>query len=569
MSDETWVVTMPKLGETVTEGTIDNWLKQVGDAVAFDDPLFEVSTDKVNSDIPSPYDGVILEIMVQAGETVPVGTEVVRIGPPGSTPGAAAPDGSEQGGSASDAGAGGAASTDPDQGQSGFAEGAGTLHEITMPKLGETVTEGTISAWMKEVGDTVEFDDPLYEVSTDKVDSDIPSPYDGVLVEILVPAGETVPVGTVVARIGDPNAKRPESSGAVRKSHDSGGTAQPSRLTGQTPPAVPGQLYSPIVRRLAAENGIDLRKITGSGEGGRIRREDVEAAIASGSAPASAPAASAPAVASAPAAASASGAASRPAGAGLGPASEAPPMVGGTNDPRDDTQPLSKMRIAVANSMIRSLQTAPQVWTSIEVDWQNVEETRQRHKAAYKKATGASLSYLTFTAKAVVEALLKFPPVNSSVDFANKQQVFHPYVNLGIAVDMDEKGLIVPVVKDADQLNLKGLGIGIKKQAELGRAGKLPMDDMTGSTFTITNVGPYESYASAPIINQPNAGILCLDGLKKRPVVVDGDMIAIHPTGFVGLVYDHRAFDGVTASKFLMEVRNILQERDWDAELGL
>ncbi|OYO18036.1 2-oxoglutarate dehydrogenase, E2 component, dihydrolipoamide succinyltransferase [Enemella dayhoffiae] len=578
MTDEIFVVTMPKLGETVTEGTIGSWLKQVGDTVEFDDPLFEVSTDKVDSEIPSPHDGVVLEILVGEGETVPVGTELVRIGPEGASTGSASGSGGStdkastgsangSGGSTDEASTGSADEGTPPGESAGMAEGAGIVHDLTMPKLGETVTEGTIGSWLKQVGDTVEFDDPLYEVSTDKVDSEIPSPHDGVLLEILVAEGETAPVGTVIARIGEAGSE-PSGSGEVAPApaHGEKGPTRSSPAGASAGPgASPGKNLSPLVRRLAAEHGIDLADISGSGEGGRIRREDVQAAISAGGGKPSSGRTPNPAAPAKPSAA-ATQAPAAAAAAPMGPDAGAP-AVPGVPDNRDEVVTLSKMRLAIAAGMVRSLQTAPQVWTSIEVDYENVEKCRRAHKEAYKKATGASLSYLTFVASATCDALLEFPAVNSSIDVPNKQQTLHPYVNLGIAVDLDEQGLIVPVVRDADQLNLKGVGSQIKKQAELGRAGKLGMDEMRGSTFTITNVGPYQSYASAPIINQPNVAIMCLDGVARKPVAV-GDMIAIHPVGIIGLVYDHRAFDGATASKFLLRVRDILQTRDWGADLA-
>lgn len=567
MADETWVVTMPKLGETVTEGTVGSWLKNVGDTVEFDDPLFEVSTDKVDSEIPSPYDGVILDIMVQAGETVPVGTDVVRIGPPGSTPGESAP-ADDSASQSADTDSGEATDATQDEGESGMAEGAGVANDITMPKLGETVTEGTIGSWLKSVGDTVEFDDPLYEVSTDKVDSEIPSPYDGVLLEILVEAGETVPVGTVVARVGEPGAQSSSSGEVADGAPAKGDSAQPAGSRDEpsaTPGAAAGKNYSPIVRRLAAENDIDLSAVTGTGEGGRIRREDVQAAIEDRPARGAAPAPSKP---TAPAAAPASAA---PAPAAGGPAGARPqtdiPAVPGVPDDRDEVKPLSKMRLAIASGMVQSLQISPQVWTSVEVDYENIEITRAKYKEGYRKATGASLSYMTFVARVLPDLLMKYPAINSSVDVPNKTQTFHPYVNLGIAVDLDEQGLMVPVVKNADQLNLKGLGMQIKEIAAGTRAGKLSADAYKGSTFTITNVGPFQSYASAPIINQPNVAILCTEGVSRKPVAI-GNTIAIHSVGILSLVYDHRAFDGSTASKFLFDLRNALQDREWDAELG-
>ncbi|MDT0351896.1 2-oxoglutarate dehydrogenase, E2 component, dihydrolipoamide succinyltransferase [Pseudonocardia charpentierae] len=565
---EQWTVTMPKLGETVTEGTVGSWLKNVGDDVAFDDPLFEVSTDKVDSEIPSPYDGVIVEILVQAGETVPVGTPLVKIGEPGSTPGAG----------------GGPASSDPAAPTTGGSEampataapGAGVpgspaaaapaaaggeVHDITMPKLGETVTEGTVGSWLKNVGDAVAFDDPLFEVSTDKVDSEIPSPYDGVILEILVQSGETVPVGTPVARIGEPGAAPPAGGGGAPAPTPAAAPAATAAAAPATAaPATAsanggGTPLSPLVRRLAAENNLDLAKVPGSGVGGRIRREDVEKAIAGGGATATA--------APAPAAAAAAPATTQPRPAA--PAAAAAPKAGG--DPRDQVQPLSRMRLALASGLKGSQMLAASVWTSIEVDYDNVDKVRAKHKDRFKKETGSSLSYLPFVSRAVVDALRAFPTVNSSIDVEAKTMTLHPYVNLGIAVDLNQQGLVVPVVKDADQLNMRGIAQGITKIAAAARSGKATMDDMRGSTFTITNPGPFASFASAPIINQPNVGILCTDGVKRRPVAV-GDAIAIHPTGVLGLVYDHRAFDGSTASMFLMHIRDSLEKRDWEAEVG-
>jgi 2-oxoglutarate dehydrogenase E2 component (dihydrolipoamide succinyltransferase) len=434
------------------------------------------------------------------------------------------------------------------------------VHDITMPKLGETVTEGTVGSWLKAAGDTVAFDDPLFEVSTDKVDSEIPSPYDGVLLEILVQAGETVPVGTPVARIGEPGAA-PAAGGAPPASAPAAAAAPASvSAAGPAPTAANGSSgtpLSPLVRRLAAENNLDLARVPGTGVGGRIRREDVEKAVASGGATAvaaAAPPATAPAAASAPATTQ-----PRPA------AAVAAPKAGG--DPRDQVQPLSRMRLALASGLKASQTLAASVWTSVEVDYAEVDKVRAKHKDRFKKETGSSLSYLPFVARAVVDALRAFPTVNSSIDVEAKTLTLHPYVNLGVAVDLNQQGLVVPVVKDADQLNMRGIAQGITRLAAAARGGKASADDMKGSTFTITNPGPFASYASSPIINQPNVGILCTDGVKKRPVAV-GDAIAIHPTGVVGMVYDHRAFDGSTASMFLLHIRDSLEKRDWEAEVG-
>jgi 2-oxoglutarate dehydrogenase E2 component (dihydrolipoamide succinyltransferase) len=550
MSDETWVVALPKLGESVTEGVIGNIFKQVGDEVAFDDLLFEVATDKVDSEIPSPYDGVVLEVLVQSGDTVPVGAPVLRIGGPGATVENRLPSASH-----AVAAAGGRSLAEPSAPSMGGSEGpaiesgsvvapgSGALYELTMPKLGESVTEGTIGSWFKQVGDEVAFDDPLFEVSTDKVDSEIPSPYDGTLLEILVHAGETVPVGTVLARIGDASA--PAATPAATPAE---GSAQPASSAGSVAAIAPaagngeGRLLSPLVRRLIAEHGIDASTVTGTGVGGRIRREDVEQAIVS---QAARPAAAAPAT-PAPAA--------------------APKAVKAAADDRDEVVQLSRMRLVLADTLKASQTLAASVWTSVEVDFHNIDQVRAKFKAQFKKDTGASLSYLPFISRAVCDALRAFPTVNSSIDLEAKTMTLHPYVNLGIAVDLDEQGLVVPVVKGADSLNIRGIASEIATKAAAARAKELSNKEMSGSTFTITNPGPFSSYASSPIINQPNVAILCTDGVKKRPVAV-GDAIAVHPVGIIGLVYDHRAFDGSTASKFLLHLRDSLEQRDWAAEL--
>ncbi|MGE0299603.1 2-oxoglutarate dehydrogenase, E2 component, dihydrolipoamide succinyltransferase, partial [Pseudonocardia sp.] len=553
----------------VTEGTVGTWLKQPGDTVAFDDPLFEVSTDKVDSEIPSPYDGVITEILVATGETVPVGTPLVRIGAVGAVVENRIPAASHR-----VAAAGGPSLADPAAPQMGGSEGmggedpgvgapTGEVHDITMPKLGETVTEGTVGTWLKQQGEAVAFDDPLFEVSTDKVDSEIPSPYDGVLLEVLVASGETVPVGTVLARIGAPGAaagQAPAPDAAAGGSRSAAAPGSPGGApSGGAPAGVAdrnGRMLSPLVRRLLAESGLDAAQVPGTGVGGRIRREDVERALAQGTRPA---AAAAPAPATIPAPAAPAPAAPAPAA----PARTAP--VAG--DPRDQVVELSRMRLAVAAGMKASQQTTAAVWTSVEVDFDNVEKVRRAHKDRFKKETGSSLSYLPFVSRATVDALRAYPTVNSSIDIEAKTMTLHPYVNLGIAVDLDQQGLVVPVVKDADSLNMRGIAKRITELAAQARAKKLPMSEMQGSTFTITNPGPFASYASAPIINQPNTGILCTDGVKRRPVAV-GDAIAVHPTGIIGLVYDHRAFDGSTASLFLLHIRDSLEQRDWAAEVG-
>ena len=432
-----------------------------------------------------------------------------------------------------------------------------------MPKLGETVTEGTVGSWLKNVGDAVAFDDPLFEVSTDKVDSEIPSPYDGVLLEILVQSGETVPVGTPVARIGEPGAA-PRPAGERPRPRRRQHPRRPPPLL--RPPLLrPPPTAAAAARRSRRSCGGSRRRTTwtwrrsraaawAGGSAARTSRRRSRAAAPRRPPPRPLP----PRRRRLPL--------RRPRSRGpAAPAAAAAPKAGG--DPRDQVQPLSRMRLALASGLKGSQMLAASVWTSIEVDYDNVDKVRAKHKDRFKKETGSSLSYLPFVSRAVVDALRAFPTVNSSIDVEAKTMTLHPYVNLGIAVDLNQQGLVVPVVKDADQLNMRGIAQGITKIAAAARSGKATMDDMRGSTFTITNPGPFASYASAPIINQPNVGILCTDGVKRRPVAV-GDAIAIHPTGVLGLVYDHRAFDGSTASMFLMHIRDSLEKRDWEAEVG-
>ena len=435
------------------------------------------------------------------------------------------------------------------------------VYEVTMPKLGETVTEGVVSQWLKQVGDAVAFDDPLFEVSTDKVDSEVPSPYDGVLLEILVNEGDTVPVGTAIARIGEPGAESapssapPAGAAAQVSETDEPATELAAVATPQAGNGQPGVLLSPVVRRMAAEKGIDLTAVPGSGAGGRIRREDVEQAIAAQPAAAALP----PAAAAQPATVSAPAAAPAPVVAAPKPAASV--------SPGEEVVKLSRMRLITADLMVRSLKTSAHVWTSVEVDFEHVEQVRQRHREQFKKTEGMSLTYLPFIARAVCDALREFPAVNSSVDIENQTMTLHHYVNLGIAVDLSEQGLMAPVVKNADSLNIRGLARNIAAVAAGARARTLTAADMSGSTFTITNPGPFASYASAPVINQPNVAILSTDGIARRPVAV-GDAIAIHHMSILGFSYDHRAFDGSTASLFLRYIRDAIQDRGWDAELS-
>jgi 2-oxoglutarate dehydrogenase E2 component (dihydrolipoamide succinyltransferase) len=436
-----------------------------------------------------------------------------------------------------------------------------------MPKLGETVTEGTVGRWLKRAGDPVAFDDPLFEVSTDKVDSEIPSPYDGVLLEILVPEGQTVPVGTALARIGSPAATSSTPATASTPATPAApATSATSATAASSMPAMAGtgngRPLSPVVRRLAAEHGLDLARVSGSGAGGRIMREDVIAALSAAPAPATA-ASPAPAASSAAPTTVPTTTVKQPAAA---PAQPAAAQAAAPSGDRDEVVPLSRVRLVTAERMVESRRTSAHVWTSIEVDLERIEQLRQKHKAAYRKAEGASLTYLPFMARAICDALRAFPILNSSIDVEAKTATMHSYVNLAIAVDVEGLGLMAPVIKDADALNLRGLARAIRDVGNRAKARKLTSADMTGSTFTISNPGPMGTYASAAVINQPNVAIITTEGVARRVVAV-GDMIAIHHTCVLGLSYDHRALDGVVAARFLAYIRDALQDRDWEAEV--
>ncbi len=466
------------------------------------------------------------------------------------------------------------------------------MADITMPQLGETVTEGTITKWFKAVGDTVAEDEPLLEVSTDKVDSEVPSPTSGTLTEIKVPEGDTVDVGVVLAVIGDAGdapaaeeapaeessaeapAEEPPAAAAEAPTEEAPteapadapesdeqpaleAKAAPGKVAAPAAPADGGgdgnRLLSPVVRRLITEHGLDPSTITGTGVGGRITRNDVLAATDSSSRP-STPAAATPKEAPAPAAAPA-------------PRSAPEPMV--RSGERDTVVPHTNIRKRTAEHMIRSVQTSAHVYASIEVDYEAVERVRRAHKEAWKAEEGFGLTYLPFVSRAVVDALHEFPHANAT--FTDEALIVHEYLNLGIAVDLDFKGLMVPVVRDADGKRMRAIARDISDLAARARSKKLTPDDISNGTFTITNPGPFGTLLTMPIINQPQVAILSTDGVKRKPVVVtlpDGtEGIAIHSVGNLALSWDHRAFDGAYAAAFLHEIKEHLETRDWVAEL--
>jgi len=458
------------------------------------------------------------------------------------------------------------------------------MADVQMPQLGETVTEGTITRWFKQVGDQVSEDEPLFEVSTDKVDSEVPSPVAGTITDILVAEGDTVDVGAVLARIGDaattpdPDAEpqapaEPEQppTPAAPPAGEPEPSAPPDQAAAAAPAASAAQakgdgggrskLLSPVVRKLVKDNDLDVDRIQGTGPGGRITRDDVLDAIDAGTAKQGA----APAASAAPAAAPVP----RP-GAAATPSARPPAAPAPRAGERDTAVPHSRIRRSSAEHLRRSLDTSAHVYASIEVDFDAVDRVRAAHKERFKADEGFSLTYLPFVARAVIAGIAEYPEVNAS--FGEDELIIHHDVNLGIAVDLDFKGLLVPVVAGAEELRMRAIARRISDLAARARSKKLGPDELTGGTFTITNPGPFGTTMTMPIINQPQVAILSTDGVKRRPVVVtlaDGsEAIAIHPTGNLTLTWDHRAFDGAYAAAFLNRVRELLETVDWEQELG-
>ena len=568
----TFSVTMPALGESVSEGTVTRWLKAEGDHIAVDEPLLEVSTDKVDTEIPSPVAGVLQKIVVGVDQTVPVGAELAVIA---DSAGASAP-------------APAAAATTPPPAPvapvvveepapvaapvveapapvaaPAASASAGTV--ITMPALGESVSEGTVTRWLKGVGDTIAVDEALLEVSTDKVDTEIPSPVAGTILAIDVPVDTTVPVGARLALIGAaggavasapaPAAPTPVAAAPVTPPPAPG--AAPVVAAPVTPPPAPvvaapaaplsqpaDAYVTPIVRKLANDLGVNLASVKGTGIGGRIRREDVEAAAPRSAAPvASAPAAQAPRAAA--------------------PVVAASPL-------RGTTVTMSRLRKVIAARMVESLQVSAQLTTVIEVDVTKIARLRDRSKATFEAREGVKLSFLPFFAVAACEALKQHPVLNSSVE--GDQIIYHGAEHLGIAVDT-ERGLLVPVIHNAGDLNMGGVARKIADLAARTRDNKVTPDELGGGTFTLTNTGSRGALFDTPIINQPQVAILGLGAVVKRPMVVKGDdggeSIAIRSMVYLGLSYDHRVVDGADAARFLVTLKERLEGGAFEADLGL
>jgi pyruvate dehydrogenase E2 component (dihydrolipoamide acetyltransferase) len=614
-------VTLPALGESVTEGTVTRWLKQVGDNVEADEPLLEVSTDKVDTEIPSPTAGVLLEITAQEDQTVEVGAVLGLIGEASEAVAAgdgpdSAPEAEEQADAqppvTSDSGVDGDGTPAPPspadeqapeaappttQTAGGGEQASGT--EVPLPALGESVTEGTVTRWLKQVGDQVAADEALLEVSTDKVDTEIPSPVSGVLLEVRVQEDETVEVGSVLAVVGEPGAAtaepepQPESEPAPQAEPEPQAEAEAPRPEAQPEPAAaaisqpeaesrqpaataPTPVASattatsaateadagyvtPLVRKLAKEHGIDLGQVNGTGVGGRVRKQDVLAAAeaARSAAAEAAKAAATPPAAEAPAAS---------------PAATAAPAAAVASSLRGTTEKMSRLRQTIARRMVESLQVAAQLTATVEVDLTAISRIRAKAKEDFKKREGASLSYLPFITKAAIEALKIYPKVNATIDTEAQTITYPDAEHVGIAVDT-EKGLLVPVIKDAGDLNIAGLAKKIGDLAARTRQNKVSPDELSGGTFTITNYGSAGTLMDTPIINQPQVAILGTGTLVKRPVVVAdpqlGEVIAVRDMMYISLSYDHRLVDGAEAARFLSTVKARLEEGDFGSEFGL
>ena len=560
-------VKMPQLGESVTEGTITRWLKNVGDHVNADEPLVEISTDKVDTEIPSPATGILLSHSAQEDDVVEVGGELAvigeesEVGAPVETPAPSAPPAAapvvetvatevvtpevvvEEVATPTPA-------TTP--------LGADTI--IVLPALGESVTEGTITRWLKAVGDSVAVDEPLVEISTDKVDTEIPASVAGVLTAITAPEDSVVEVGGELGRIGSSVAAAPAAPAPAAPAPAAPAPAAPAAP--QATEAVQSGYVTPLVRRMANEAGVNLATITGSGAGGRVTKSDVIAA--SGSTPA--PVIAAPVIA-APSPAAPAPSAPTPAASKV----SAPIAATGTSL-SGKTEPLSRLRKVIAERMVESLQVSAQLTTVIEVDVTKIASVRNQVKKSFEQREGVKLSFMPFFVKASVEALKQFPQVNASIDMVAGTVTYHSDENIGIAVDT-ERGLLVPVIRQAGDLNIAGIARHIADLAERTRTGKVAPDDLSGGTFTVTNTGSRGALFDTPIINQPQVAILGTGAVVKRPVVVTDssgqDVIAIRSMVYLALSYDHRLVDGADAARFLSTMKARLEEASFDAELGL
>ena len=542
-------IVMPQMGESITEGTITKWLKKPGDTVQRDEPLFEISTDKVDAEIPSPAAGILKDIKITEGTTVQINTVVATIEESGSGAAPAASKAETAASPAADtstpAAVDKAAATQGNPAEAEVAAAgtniAGSGTEVLMPQMGESITEGTITKWLKKVGDTVQRDEPIFEISTDKVDAEIPSPVAGTLTEIKIGEGKTVTINTVVAVIGGAAGKAAPAPAAVPVAPSAPApAATPTPAAAATAGDHPRS--SPLVRKIAKDNNVDLAQVPGTGASGRITKSDIVGHLEGGPKPAAAaPAASAPAPAAA-----------KPA---------APQPQPG------ELVPMTKMRSIIAQRMVESKRTSPHVHTVFKVDMTRIVKLREKEKSKYEHRNGVKLTYMPFITRAAIVALRKHPIVNGSIE--GEAIRYNKNINIGIAVALDW-GLIVPVLKQTEEKNFLGIARGIVDVADRARNKKLAPDEISGGTFTLTNSGIFGEQFGTPIINQPQSAILGIGGLNKEAEVItdkDGnDSIAIRSIQRFTLGFDHRIVDGADAGKFMSDFKAYLE--NWSEDIG-
>jgi pyruvate dehydrogenase E2 component (dihydrolipoamide acetyltransferase) len=547
-------VIMPQMGESIFEGTITKWLKKLGDTVQRDEPLFEISTDKVDAEIPSPASGVLTEVKIPEGNTVQINTVVGVIS---DADGQAAPSPTV----AETPKKADSPSPAPSPAAVPAAETAApaSLTDVIMPQMGESIFEGTITKWLKKPGDAVQQDEPLFEISTDKVDAEIPSPAAGILSEIKVQAGTTVQINAVVAVISAGGAAVPAAKPSAQPA-PTPATETPAEIEeeAEAETAEHGERVrsSPLVRRIAKENNLDLRKVPGTGSAGRITKEDILGFLAKGGAPAAhaaTPTPKPPAVSPVPAAAPA---AAKP------PAAAAPVATAG-----DELVPLTRMRSIIAQRMVDSKRTSAHVHTVFKIDMSRIVRIREKEKSKYEQRNGVKLTYMPFLSRAVIATLRKMPIVNASME--GDAIRYHKNINLGIAVALDW-GLIVPVIRQAEEKSFLGIARAIVDLAERARAKKLKPEEVASGTFTITNPGIFGEQFGTPVINQPESAILGVGGLFKEPTVVTdengSDSIAIRSIIRLTLGFDHRIIDGADAGRFMAELKKYLE--NWSEDIG-
>ncbi|MCO6512606.1 MAG: 2-oxoglutarate dehydrogenase, E2 component, dihydrolipoamide succinyltransferase [Aridibacter famidurans] len=589
-------VVMPQMGESIAEGTISKWLKQVGDKVERDEPLLEISTDKVDAEVPAPASGTLLEIKYQEGDTVEVDTVVAVLGEEGEQPASeptppAAEESPAVEASAEEPATAEEPSPEPEPAQASepapaAAAPAGEATEVVMPQMGESIAEGTISKWLKSVGDTVERDEPLLEISTDKVDAEVPSPVGGTLLEIRYNEGDTVEVDTVLALIGAEGAAptasapapaaapaeepRPEPAEAKEETKPQAVAAAAGTSNGHDKPSSDMTVEelrrtksSPLVRNIAKEHNVDISRIEGTGMSGRVTKKDILAFIESGAAAKPEDLLAKPAEQRAPSAEPEARPAAEPTPARPA-AAEAPAAPRPVAASEDRIEAMSVMRKKIAEHMTFSKQTSAHVTSVYEFDMTNVVKFRDRHKREFQERYGTKLTFMPFIFEATTAALRKFPVVNSQI--AGDQIVYKGDVNLGMAVAL-EWGLIVPVIRQADQLSLAGLAKTANDLADRARSKKLSPDEVQGGTFTITNPGVFGGLFGTPIINQPQVAILCVGTIEKRPKVITtpegDDYIGIRSMAYFALTYDHRIVDGADAEQFLSFMKDYLENTEF------